>query len=622
MWHDVETTTDLLNFTLVAETAAQLVRDSAGQPISIGISGDWGSGKSSLVKMIGSSLRSGDKKGEKYLFLEFNAWLYQGYDDARLALLQAVSDTLVEETKKRKSNVDKALDFAKRVNWLRVGKLLAPAVSGALIGGSLGGPVGAVIGAAGGLLKAEGTPSPEDVAKLQQAYDALEPELSGLLKDKEIASLPKEIGELRKTFEELLSDMGITLVILVDDLDRCLPNTAISTLEAMRLLLFLPRTAFIIAADERMIRNAVKAHFGGEDLSDDLITSYFDKLIQVPLRVPRLGVTEVKGYLILLLADLAENRKDINKETRAKAQTSILEAVRQSWAGGLTRRKLDEAFGESAAKLSKEIEMADQLAGLLVSADRIAGNPRLIKRFLNSLLIRDAIAKAQGMAIDFEELIKLMLFERCASPAAFEFLLGKVAESEDGKAGFLHEIEEALAKDETIPQLDKSWEGSFVIEWLKLNPRLGQTDLRPLLYLSRDRSMSFARFDELAPEGRALMEALSATENLMPQLTEQLKTVGEVEGEQILVRMMRRAKSAQWERKTLVQALHIPKAFPNLGVIYVRHLDEMPAAKRSAPLIPLIRNEEWAKEMMKRWEADRDTPEPVKRAISGLGDKA
>ena len=60
MWHDVETTRDLLNFSVVAETAAQLIRESNGEPISIGISGKWGTGKSSLVKMIGNSLKKAD----------------------------------------------------------------------------------------------------------------------------------------------------------------------------------------------------------------------------------------------------------------------------------------------------------------------------------------------------------------------------------------------------------------------------------------------------------------------------------------------------------------------------------------------------------------------------------
>lgn len=308
MWHDVETTKDLLNFAVVAEMAAQLVRESGGEPISIGISGNWGTGKSSLVKMIGNSLKAGDTD-QKYVFLEFNAWLYQGYDDARMALLQSVADKLVAESQSRKTNVEKALEFAKRVNWLRIGNLLLPAVSSALLGGTLGGPVGAVIGAAGEILKAGGTPTAEGLEKLKSAYETLQPELAGLLKEKEAKSLPQEIAELRKTFEDLLSSMGVTLVVLVDDLDRCLPPTAISTLEAMRLLLFLRRTAFIIAADEQMIRSTVRAHFSDVELTDELVTSYFDKLIQVPLRVPRLGVTEVKGYLILLLADLAREAR-------------------------------------------------------------------------------------------------------------------------------------------------------------------------------------------------------------------------------------------------------------------------------------------------------------------------
>ena len=183
MWHDVETTKDLLNFTVVADTAAQLVRESAGQPLSIGVSGSWGTGKSSLVKMIGSSLKNADADDGKYMFLEFNAWLYQGYDDARMALLQSVADKLLAEAEAQQTYVDKAMDFAKRINWLRLGKMAAPTISGAITDGTLGGPLGAVIGAAGGLCKAGSTPAPEDIEKVKDAYEKLQPELAGLLKE-------------------------------------------------------------------------------------------------------------------------------------------------------------------------------------------------------------------------------------------------------------------------------------------------------------------------------------------------------------------------------------------------------------------------------------------------------
>lgn len=618
MWHDVETTKDLLNFTVVADTAAQLVRESAGQPLSIGVSGNWGTGKSSLVKMIGASLRKAGADEGKYIFLEFNAWLYQGYDDARMALLQSVADNLLSEAQARKTHVDKAVEFVKRVNWLRVGNLLAPTISGALAGGTIGGPVGAVIGAVGGLCKGGSTPTSEDIEKVKDAYKTLRPELTGVLKDKEAKSMPQEIAELRTTFEELLTSLDVTLIVLVDDLDRCLPDTAISTLEAMRLLLFLPRTAFIIAADEQMIRGAVRVHFGDVDLGDDLVTSYFDKLIQVPLRVPRLGITEVKGYLILLLAELMERRGDITREARISAETTILEAVRQSWAGGLTRKKMEEAYGADAGKVSMEIDLADQLASIMVSAESIAGNPRLIKRFLNNLMIRDAVAKAQGLSLAFDQIVKLQLFERCAPSAAFEYLVKQVAEREDGKAAFLTDIEAALAKGETSDMPDTSWNVPFIVDWLKLNPRLGDIDLRPLLYLSRDRALSLASFDELSPEGRALLEGILEAQSLMSPLVDQLKSLGEAESERILSRIRRKARSNQWDRTTLIQALHVPKAFPSLGPAFVNMLNEIPASKRPAPLIPSIRSEEWAVDTLKRWGADDQSPQPVKNAITGL----
>ena len=79
---------------------------------------------------------------------------------------------------------------------------------------------------------------------------------TGLIKSKKAMSPPKEIEALRKSFEDVLKEMGVTLVVLIDDLDRCLPETTISTLEAIRLLLFLEHTAFVIAADDQMIKHA------------------------------------------------------------------------------------------------------------------------------------------------------------------------------------------------------------------------------------------------------------------------------------------------------------------------------------------------------------------------------
>lgn len=313
MWNDIETTTDYLHFSVVSKTVAELIIESGNSPISIGISGSWGAGKSSMVKMIGKDLN--DQSGsDEYIFLEFNAWLYQGYEDAKSALLQAVTTKLTEEIRNKKINEkseigQKFKKFLKRVNWFQVSKLVFPLVAGVIPGAA---PVGAIANFVNSIkssLNNRGKRS-ENSEKINTAIEELLPELDGVFKDNEEMTEPatKQLEEIRIEFEEILEALKVKLVVLVDDLDRCMPETAISTLEAMRLLLFVRRTAFIIAADEQMIRNGVRAHFNGVELSDGLVTSYFDKLIQVPIKIPHLGVAEVKSYIVLGVDGTARNQ--------------------------------------------------------------------------------------------------------------------------------------------------------------------------------------------------------------------------------------------------------------------------------------------------------------------------
>ncbi len=85
--------------------------------------------------------------------------------------------------------------------------------------------------------------------------------------------------------------------------------------------------------------------------------------------------------------------------------------------------------------------------------------------------------------------------------------------------------------------------------------------------------------------------------------------------------MIRRARKGQWESILIIQTLHIPKAFPQLAKSFLTMLDEIPSGKRPAPLIPLIREEIWAKELLDRWEADTKSPITVIRAIKSTGSK-
>ena len=612
MWNDIETTDDLLNFEIIADTAAQMIKDRDEQPISIGISGSWGVGKSSLVKMIGKSIGKIDPKG-RYLLIDFNAWLYQGYEDARMALLQIVGDKIYEEAKRKEKFVVKALDFVKRIRVFRTIRFFTPIALGATAGGVVGGPLGTFIGAVNGYFVAKKIPTQAEWEQLTISYDAVASEMNELLKPSEAKSIPKEISAIRELFKELLHELKVTLVVLVDDLDRCLPDTAISTLEAMRLLLFTPGTVFIIAADEQMIRNAVRSHFS-TDLSDELVTSYFDKLIQIPIQVPRLSANEVKGYLAMLFADLASRKKQITGKQKKDAQDKILDTLKKSWKGGLTKKVIQDAYGQDAAsKLSKEIDMADQLANIMVSADKIAGNPRLIKRFLNSLYIRQNIAASQGISIGFEEMVKYQLFERCASQSEFDVLAKDVAEDDEGKSKTLFEIESKIKNGEEYSPGE--WKSPFMKQWLELSPALGEADLRPLIFLSRDRPIIRAAYDELSLEGQEIFEALCDAEDIVDELHEKIRSIGELEAGKILTRFRRHARSKQWSDIVLKQALNIPKAIPGLASSFIDLLNDIPSQKRSVSFTVLIREESWAQEQCQKWANDPETPKEVKNAI-------
>ncbi len=613
MWNDVETADDLLNFKLIANIATRLVFESNGEPVSIGVSGKWGTGKSSLVKMIGQKLQDEGTK-EKYIFLEFNAWLYQGYDDAKLALLQSVSDKILSVAQDRKNFVEKAFDFAKRIDYFRAIKIAAPAAAGALWGGAIGGPVGSILGIVSGIISSKIVTS-DDLDLLQSEYSKISPNFNGLLKPSESKSLPKQIEELRISLTQLLKDLDITLVVLVDDLDRCMPNTAISTLEAMRLLLFVPRTAFIIAADEGMIRSAVRSHFSQNDLDSDLVTNYFDKLIQVPLRVPRLSTNDVKAYVVILFSDLASRKGVIPKSVAIEAKKIILEKAKNSWQGSLNRKEILNAFGPYAEKIETEISIAIDISAILASTKEIAGNPRLIKRFLNNLIIRQQIAEEQGLAIAFEELVKLQLFERCATTAAFDFLARSVTESEDGKPEFIEKIESDIQKGNVYTPPDPSWRNDFIESWVEIKPSLSSIDLRPLLYLSREKFISISNMDDISDEARNILESIIISDDTFEIFSERLKEIGEIEAEKIFSRLKVKCRSEQWSIEYLKKCLFITSVYESMANEFTSLLREIPGETRPASLIPLINKNSWAIDLLESWEKDSSTNKQTVNAI-------
>lgn len=116
MWHDNETTEDLLGFDQFVDAIITLVQSPDLLPITIGIFGDWGGGKSSLMGMA-SKVLGGEKQ---YLYLNFNSWQFEGYDDIKAALMASVMQALKDNEEtiglKAKELLGK---LVKRVDWFR-----------------------------------------------------------------------------------------------------------------------------------------------------------------------------------------------------------------------------------------------------------------------------------------------------------------------------------------------------------------------------------------------------------------------------------------------------------------------------------------------------------------------
>lgn len=599
MWPDNETERDFLNFSGVADTVAEIIIQAQGRPISIGVSGAWGVGKSSMIKLVRASLTDrADSGGPKFVFVEFNAWLYQGYDDARAALLEVIASSLIEEAEKRQGGIDRAREFLGKVNWFRAARLagsLAPLMLGlpplglTVDGVELGGKI---------------------LAGIADTSREIEEE-SGLSKPTPDASPPQAIHAIRKSFEQTLTEMNATLVVLIDDLDRCLPSTTISTLEAIRLFLFLENTAFVIAADEGMIKHSVRRHFDGVD--ETLATNYFDKIIQVPIRVPPLGTQEVRAYMMLLFVENSCLEPFDTEQIRKK----VCAQLAQTWRG----QRVDRAFMQKIHDnlpndLIGQLDTAERLAPLMTTTSQIGGNPRLIKRFLNALAIRMTISNAHGVGVDEAVLAKMLLFERCAMPAAYSELTQHVNDDDEGKPRFLNAWEQCALAGGTV-NLKEPWDNPFIREWLTVPPSLANIDLRGVLYVGREHAPLITAEDRLSSEGAELLTAILEFPQTAIQLRERIENLPRPEVTIVMDRILEKARQEQeWGIPPIIDGcLAVTTADPIQGQRLAAFLSERPPAQIKPSIIPKIGDQPWAKDVFDTWYESPVTP-PVKAAIT------
>jgi hypothetical protein len=431
LWSDNPTARDLLGFADIADGVIEALEREKLDPVALGIFGDWGSGKTSILEITEDALDGRD--GTIVVFT--HPWEYDPRTDAKATLIAEVLSAIEKQARGSAGWTDTLGDaFTALRNRVDMSKAISLVANTAVT------------------LR---IPSIADVVSVfSKEGEVSEPTLQGF----------------REQFAETMGQLTDVkrVVVLVDDLDRCLPGTVVATLEAIKLFLSVPKMGFVIAADERLVQHAIATQYEGAARPGEMAREYLEKIVQIPVRVPVLGLADIEAYLALLLLE-----SHLPDDAEGKVDKRLAQLIAHC---GERRGQACERIWDDVPKDAVPDEAADDLALARMLAPILArrmGNPRRIKRFLNAYWMRAAIAHRRGAAPeDPAALAKLMVLEELDS-RAFGKLLGWLGE--DVLSERLRALEDPA---------ENTGEDAELVTWARQEPRLSGTDLGPYLRLA------------------------------------------------------------------------------------------------------------------------------------------
>ncbi len=293
---------DHLHFDDYADALTEVIL-SGETPLTLGLFGPWGSGKTSLMRLIIGRLQQRREPPQIHV-VWFNAWRYERSDEAiwRAFLLQVL------ESLKRLPDLDDG-DRQAIADWeTRLYTELNRKEAGTLhLDWGKAGKAALHLGLS--LL-----PTPAGLLEVLKAVDANQSSIEALAEafTREQREIHRRqlllLEEFRHGFERIVAEQIVArqriLVVCIDDLDRCLPDRALEVMETIKLFLDVPGSIFLLAADHRRIEAVVAKRFGQQEAG--LGQSYLEKLVQLPFYLPPLEEEQIEAFLNRIAPALTE----------------------------------------------------------------------------------------------------------------------------------------------------------------------------------------------------------------------------------------------------------------------------------------------------------------------------
>lgn len=618
MWIDNASQVDILFYEPYADVIAEIAQNTEYKPLTIGVFGIWGAGKSTLLNLVEQKIPDG-KNDKKNICVNINAWTFEGYEDAKVAVIECLLRELKEKAPEGLGK--KILNLLKRVDYF---KLTTKAIGmGAPIVASLatGNPLPVVLGITG-----SATEIGNGIREVSTAVQTLHDDYLKEDKTPSEESLVNNIRKFREEFEKALKDSDVeNIIVLIDDLDRCQPDRIIETLEAIKLFLSVSKTVFVIAADENVIQYAIKKKYPPlESFAVNLDREYLEKIVQLPIYIPELSPKDIENYLMLLVAQeycSTENFKELIDGLRSD-KIRISEDV-------IDLNKLNDLVLQyiPTERQASYNETAQIVAGIKeIIAGNLKGNPRQAKRFLNTFITKRKLAELYYGAgvLDHRVLAKLLVLQKL-NPALFielnEWNKRFTTENEEYR-----QMKEALSEEGNAATNDdrfKAWRVPSIVKWVESAPvDLEKKRLDRYFYLTRENlrkaeidisSMSTAAKNVLAKIGNSTAGSIHAVVEEMKELT----TLDKDDVIKVLLPQFSQAKADFYIAAEIFEAF---EEYREQIVSALRNYSGKITMK-SVPQIKRIRIADQAKadELLDIWKKNGKVTEAVIKNITGEG---